>query len=152
MNLQRSLLSPEGAVVENGASEGGSSPPVAPNASRPSEDTATDNGPVDSTSSDGEPANPVRKRRQRRRTPRSEPAHPSSSHDNNPPAVRKPSRAKSQPPSSTKEENRWSSCRLDWTEKLMEMKRTRNDVSLTRVRSLTRWRTNGVVTCRQMSN
>lgn len=120
----------EAAVVENGVSEGGGggSAAVAPsnsdnnnNNNGPSDDT--DNGPADS--SDGaEPVKPPPRQRHRRRTPRSELEHRDSSHDDKPPAVRKPSRAKSQPPiSSSEKENRRPSSRLDWT----EVRRTPND-------------------------
>ncbi|XP_022070070.1 centriole, cilia and spindle-associated protein [Acanthochromis polyacanthus] len=109
-------------VVENGVNEdSGGSVTAAPNTSGPSDDTATDNGPADTASSDGEPVNPAPRRRHRRRTPRSEPGQQDSSHDGKPAVVRKPSRAKSQPPISTKEkENRRPSSRLDWTERQME--------------------------------
>ncbi|XP_035515239.1 centriole, cilia and spindle-associated protein [Morone saxatilis] len=114
------------AVVENGVNEAsGGSMAAAPN-SGPSDDTATDNGPADTTSSDGEPVNPVPKRRHRRRTPRSEPGNRDSSHDDKPAVVRKPPRAKSQPPISTKE-NRRPSSRLDWTERQTEVRRTQNE-------------------------
>lgn len=115
------------AVIENGVHEasGGS----APNSSGPSDDTATDNGPADTLSSDGEPVNPAPRRRHRRRTPRPEPGHRDSSHDDKPAVVRKLPRAKSQPPISTKENQRPSS-RLDWTERHTEVRRTPNDVSV----------------------
>ncbi|KAI3353544.1 hypothetical protein L3Q82_020059 [Scortum barcoo] len=119
------------AVLENGVNEAsGCSVIAAPNTSRPSDDTATDNGPADSPSSDGEPVNPAPapRRRHRRRTPRSEPGQRDSSHDEKPPVVRKPPRAKSQPAISTKEkENRRPSSRLDWTERQTEVRRTAND-------------------------
>lgn len=119
----------EASLVENGVNEAsGGSMTAAPNTSGPSDDTATDNGPADTASSDGEPANPAPKRRHRRRTPRSEPGHRDSSHDDRPAVVRKPPRAKSQPPISTKEkENRRPSSRLDWTERQTEVRRTPND-------------------------
>lgn len=119
------------AVVENGVNEAsGGSATVAPNPSGPSDDTTTDNGPANSASSDGEPVKPVPRRRHRRRTPRSEPGHRDSSHDDKPAVVRKPPRAKSQPPISTKEkENRRPSSRLDWTERQKEVRRSPNDVS-----------------------
>ncbi|XP_008283195.1 centriole, cilia and spindle-associated protein [Stegastes partitus] len=99
--------------------DSGGSVTAAPNTSGPSDDT--DNGPADTASSDGEPANPVPRRRHRRRTPRSEPGRQDSSQDGKPAVVRKPSRAKSQPPISTKEkENRRPSSRLDWTERHVE--------------------------------
>ncbi|KAK2817499.1 hypothetical protein Q5P01_025690 [Channa striata] len=117
---------PTAAVVENGlnvANGGIATGP--PNTSVPSGDTATDNGPADSASSDGEPSKPVqRRRRHRRRTPRSEPAQQDSSNESRPAVVRKPARAKSQPPISTKEkDNGRPSSRLVWT----EVKRTHND-------------------------
>ncbi|XP_042341777.1 centriole, cilia and spindle-associated protein isoform X2 [Plectropomus leopardus] len=113
------------AVIENGVNEasGGS---VAPNTSGPSDDTATDVGPADTASSDGERENPAPKRRHRRRTPRSEPGRRDSSLDDKPVVVRKPPRAKSQPPISTKE-NRRPSSRLDWSERQTEVRRTPND-------------------------
>ncbi|XP_041790320.1 centriole, cilia and spindle-associated protein [Chelmon rostratus] len=114
---------------ENGVNEAsGGSMTVAPNSSGPSDDTETDNGPADSPSSDGEPVNPVPRRRHRRRTPRSEPGHRDSSHDDKPAVIRKPPRAKSQPPISTKE-NRRPSSRLDWTERHTEVRRTPNDTN-----------------------
>ncbi|GAA6229044.1 centriole, cilia and spindle-associated protein-like isoform X1 [Lates japonicus] len=117
------------AVVENGVNEAsGGSVTAAPNTSGPSDDTATDNGPADTVSSDGEPVNPAQKRRHRRRTPRSEPGQRDSSHDDKPAVVRKPPRAKSQPPISTKEkENRRPSSRLDWTERQTEVRRMPSD-------------------------
>ncbi|XP_039660206.1 centriole, cilia and spindle-associated protein isoform X2 [Perca fluviatilis] len=106
------------AVLENGVNE----------ASGGSEDTATDSGPADTTSSDGEPVNPGPKRRPRRRTPRSEPGRRDSSHDDKPAVVRKAPRAKSTPPVITKEkENRRPSGRLDWNERQTEVRRTPND-------------------------
>ncbi|XP_042252177.1 centriole, cilia and spindle-associated protein isoform X1 [Thunnus maccoyii] len=120
-----------GAVIENDVNEAGGSSAAAtaaPNTSRPSDDTATDDGPADASSSDGEPVNPAPKRRHRRRTPRSEPGHRDSSHDNKPAAVRKPPRAKSQPPSSSKEKENWRpTSQPDWTERQMEVRRTPND-------------------------
>ncbi|XP_031155741.1 centriole, cilia and spindle-associated protein isoform X1 [Sander lucioperca] len=105
-------------VLENGVNE----------ASGGSEDTTIDSGPADTTSSDGEPVNPVPKRRPRRRTPRSEPGHRDSSHDDKPAVVRKPPRAKSTPPIITKEkENRRPPGRLDWNERQTEVRRTPND-------------------------
>lgn len=118
------------SVVENGVNEtSGGSMVAAANSSGPSDDTETDNGPADTPSSDGEPVNPAPKRRHRRRTPRSEPGHRDSSHDDKPVVVRKPLRAKSQPPISSKEIRR-SSSRLDWTERHTEVRRTPNEVSV----------------------
>lgn len=114
-------------VVENGVNEAsGGSEAAAP---KNSEDTATDNGPADTTSSDGgEPANPAPRRRHRRRTPRSEPGQRDSSHDGNQLVVRKPPRAKSQPAiGSNEKENRRPSSRLDWTERQTEVRRTPNN-------------------------
>ncbi|XP_075947932.1 centriole, cilia and spindle-associated protein isoform X1 [Anarhichas minor] len=118
---------PTAAVVENGENEaGGDSATAAPHPGGSSGDT--DNGPADTTSSDGEPVNPVPKRRPRRRNPRSEPGHRDSSHEDKPAVDRKTPRAKSQPPISTKEkENRRPSSRLDWTERHTDVKRTPND-------------------------
>ncbi|KAG7233473.1 hypothetical protein INR49_006994 [Caranx melampygus] len=117
------------AVVVDAAPPTGSAAAAAPNTSRLSDDT--DNGPADTTSSDGEApaANPAQRRRQhRRRAPRSEPGQPDSSHDDKPAVVRKPPRAKSQPPISTKEkENRRPSSRLDWTERPAEVRKTPSD-------------------------
>ncbi|XP_029950224.1 centriole, cilia and spindle-associated protein [Salarias fasciatus] len=118
----------EEAVVENGMNEasGGSEAAAPAN----NGDTATDDGPADTTSDDGgEPANPGPRRRYRRRTPRSEPGqHRDASLDGKPPAVRKPPRAKSQPAiGSSEKENRTPSSRLDWTERQTEVRRTPND-------------------------
>lgn len=111
---------PTGEAVENPVNEAsGGSVQATANTNGPSVETTTDNGPADSTSSDGEPLNPAPQRRHRRRTPRSEPGHRDSSHDDKPAVVRKPARAKSQPPVST-EENRRPSSRLDWTERPIE--------------------------------
>ncbi|XP_061582491.1 centriole, cilia and spindle-associated protein isoform X2 [Cololabis saira] len=115
------------AVVENGGSvaSAGSVTAAAPN-SGPSDDTGTEDGPADSVSSDGEPPNPPNpapRRRHRRRTPRSEPEHPDSSHDDKPAVTQKPPRAKSQPPVSSREIRRTSS-RLDCTDRKMEGSQT----------------------------
>ncbi|XP_070684659.1 centriole, cilia and spindle-associated protein [Pempheris klunzingeri] len=109
---------PTADVIENGVNEasGGLAAAAAQTTSGPTDDTATDNGPADTASSDGEQVNPAPKRCHRRRTPRSEPRHRDSSHDGKPAVVRKPPRAKSQPAISTKENGRPSS-RLDWTER-----------------------------------
>ncbi|XP_073334901.1 centriole, cilia and spindle-associated protein [Pagrus major] len=117
------------AVVENGVNDTSAGSMIAAaNSSGPSDDTETDNGPADTPSSDGEPVNPAPKRRHRRRTPRSEPGHRDSSHDDKPVVVRKPPRAKSQPPISSKEIRR-SSSRLDWTERHTEVRRTPNETT-----------------------
>ncbi|XP_029988781.1 centriole, cilia and spindle-associated protein isoform X2 [Sphaeramia orbicularis] len=126
------------AVLENGVNEEAvTDPPVAPNTNGPSDDSATDNGPADTASSDGEqPVNQKPRQRHRRRTPRSEPGHRDGSNDNKPAVVRKPQRAKSQPPSSTKEkENHRTSSRLD----LSEIRRMAND-SLTSDTCVQTWR------------
>ncbi|XP_034757306.1 centriole, cilia and spindle-associated protein [Etheostoma cragini] len=105
-------------VVENGVNE----------ASGGSEDSTIDSVPADTTSSDGEAVNPVPKRRHRRRTPRSEPGRRDGSHDDKPPVVRKPARAKSTPPIIAKEtENRRTPSRLDWNDRQTEVRRTPND-------------------------
>lgn len=104
--------------------------PAAPNVIHPSEDTETDNGPVDSASSNGGPAKPAPKRRQRRHVARSESDPQESSCDDKKAVARKPPRAKSQPAISSKEkENRKPSCRLDWTKRQVEVRRMTNDVS-----------------------
>ncbi|KAM9792214.1 centriole, cilia and spindle-associated protein [Neosynchiropus ocellatus] len=92
---------PPEAVVDGNEVGGASDPPLV--------DATIDNGPVDSTSSDGEPANPRPKRRHRRRAPRSEPGR----HDDK--SGRK-QRAKSQPPSCSRDAA-WSAVRPDWTER-----------------------------------
>ncbi|XP_040891191.1 centriole, cilia and spindle-associated protein isoform X2 [Toxotes jaculatrix] len=124
---------PTTAVVENGVNEvSGGSVTAGPNTSGPSDDTATDDGPADTPSSDGEPvvepvnAVPRWRRRRRHHNPRSQPGEPESSHDGKPAVVRKPPRAKSQPPISTKE-NRRPSSRLDWTERQTEVRRMPSD-------------------------
>ncbi|KAF3688077.1 Centriole, cilia and spindle-associated protein [Channa argus] len=105
-------------VVNGGIATG------APNTRGPSDQTATDNGPADSASTDEEPSKPVQRRRHRRRTPRCEPGQQDSSPTSKPAVIRKPARAKSQPPISTKEkENGRPSSRLDW----MKVKRSPND-------------------------
>ncbi len=114
------------SVTENGVNEASSGSMIAaPNSNRPSDGTETDDGPADTASSDGEPVNPAPKRRHRRRTTRSETGHRDSSHDNKPAVVRKPPRAKSQPPI------RRPSSRLDWTERQTEVRGMQNDVSVT---------------------
>ncbi|XP_047433765.1 centriole, cilia and spindle-associated protein isoform X2 [Mugil cephalus] len=125
---------PTTAVVENGVNEAdGGSATAAPNASAPSDDTTTDNGPADTASSDGEPTNPPpRPRHRRRRAPRSEPGNHDASQGEKPAVARKPPRAKSQPAISTKEkENRRPSSRLDWTETQGDVRRTTNETLTT---------------------
>ncbi|AWP05007.1 putative centriole cilia and spindle-associated protein-like [Scophthalmus maximus] len=120
-------------ATENGVDEASSGPAAAPEAGGPSDDTATDNGPADTPSSDGEPATPVppKRHRHRRRTPRSELGRGGGSPDDKPPAAevqKPPLRAKSQPPIGTKEkENRRPSGRLDWTERRADVRTSPND-------------------------
>lgn len=86
----------------------------------------TENGYKDVTPNGPSESNP--KRRQRRRTPRSEPCYPNKQLDSEESQLsvsRKPSRAKSQPPSNTKErtsnrENRRSFILCDWAERHIE--------------------------------
>ncbi|KAM6971993.1 centriole, cilia and spindle-associated protein [Aplochiton taeniatus] len=86
-----------------------------------SDDTATEDGPVERESTDEEPAKPEPRCCHRHRAARSEPGHRDSSDDNQPAPRRKPPRAKSQPPVITKEtENRRPSSRLNWTERHAE--------------------------------
>ncbi|CAK6981329.1 centriole%2C cilia and spindle-associated protein [Scomber scombrus] len=120
--------SPKPPPSEDGEAEVGAAEEPAADAAPNTDETLTDNGPADTASSDGEPVNPAPKRRYRRRTPRSELGHRDSSHDNKPAAVRKPSRAKSQPPSCCKEKENWRpSSQLDLSERQMEVRRTPND-------------------------
>uniref|UniRef100_A0A3B5AB84 Centriole, cilia and spindle-associated protein-like n=1 Tax=Stegastes partitus TaxID=144197 RepID=A0A3B5AB84_9TELE len=94
---------------------------ISPGPKPPSEEVETEVGTGEAPVVEA-PANPVPRRRHRRRTPRSEPGRQDSSQDGKPAVVRKPSRAKSQPPISTKEkENRRPSSRLDWTERHVEV-------------------------------
>nr|XP_057923325.1 centriole, cilia and spindle-associated protein [Doryrhamphus excisus] len=107
----------DAAVPAGAETESGDSAAVAPplNPGEASDDT--DNGPLHSPSSDGEIANSVpRRRHHRRRTPHSDAGRLDCSHGDKTAAVRKPQRAKSQPPASSKE-NRWPVGRLDWTER-----------------------------------
>ncbi|XP_056137095.1 centriole, cilia and spindle-associated protein [Lampris incognitus] len=88
----------------------------------------TDDGPADPDSSDEDPVKPEPRCHYRHRAPRSEPGTTDSSHDDKPRSVRKPSRAKSQPPASTKEkENRRPSSRCEWAEQHPENRRTPNE-------------------------
>lgn len=96
-------------VVENGVQENGTGTPLAAAAdmaapgSRPPVESDSDNGPADTPSSDGEPANPPLppgRRHRRRQGPGSEPGRPDGSPP--PPVTRKPPRAKSTPAISTK--------------------------------------------------
>uniref|UniRef100_A0A087Y3J9 Centriole, cilia and spindle-associated protein a n=1 Tax=Poecilia formosa TaxID=48698 RepID=A0A087Y3J9_POEFO len=116
MEVKTSLdLKPE---VKQTEEETGETPvvDVAPTAdtSGPSDDTATDNRPDSSDSSDEKPVNPAPRRRHRCRTPRSVPAQQDSSL-----VVQKPPRAKSQPAISSKA-NRRPSSRMDGTERQPE--------------------------------
>ncbi|CDQ66499.1 unnamed protein product [Oncorhynchus mykiss] len=104
-----------GSVVQNG----------------PAAETPTDEGPADKASSDEEPVKTEPKRRHRHRVPRSEPCQRDCSCDDIKPApVRKPSRAKSQPPAiTTEKENRQPSSRLDWAERhASSARRSTNEV------------------------
>ncbi|XP_068176944.1 centriole, cilia and spindle-associated protein [Antennarius striatus] len=112
------------AVLDNGVNEGSGSAMVAANSRGMLNDTETDNGPGETPSSDEELGNPSPRRRQR--YARSKQVQRDSSQDDKPAVIRKPMRAKSQPPLSTKE-NRRSSSRLDWTERQMDIRRTAND-------------------------
>ncbi|KAJ8002010.1 hypothetical protein DPEC_G00175350 [Dallia pectoralis] len=90
----------EEAVVQNGTAA----------------ECTTDKGPAEKITSDVEPVKET-KRRHRQRAPRTEPCHRDGSRDQIRP-VRKPSRAKSQPPAvTTDKENRRPSARLDWSER-----------------------------------
>nr|XP_061840317.1 centriole, cilia and spindle-associated protein-like [Nerophis lumbriciformis]XP_061840318.1 centriole, cilia and spindle-associated protein-like [Nerophis lumbriciformis] len=82
---------PAGAPTQNGGSSAEAEPP--PNLGRASDDT--DNGPLRSTSSEGQPVNPAPRRRHRRRT---DLGHLDCSRGDKSPAARRPQRAKSQPP------------------------------------------------------
>lgn len=115
----------EASIVVNGVNGAGEALGTAapPATSGPSDGSATDNGPADSASSDGEPRNPAPRRRHRCRVSRSEPAQQAGSHDDKTAGLKKP-RAKSQPPFSTKESRRASS-RLDWTERMTEVRKTK---------------------------
>ncbi|KAM4611289.1 centriole, cilia and spindle-associated protein [Polymixia lowei] len=125
---------PDGSPpIENGLNEPDQvSVKEAPNTNGPSDDTATDDGPIDRGSSDEEPVKAEPRHRHRHRAPRSEPGHRDSSHDDKPAPVRKQSRAKSQPPISSKEkENRRLCTRHDRTERHPEVKRTQNESHMT---------------------
>ncbi|KAM4751209.1 centriole, cilia and spindle-associated protein isoform 1-T2 [Anableps anableps] len=109
---------PTAAVVENGIN-GAVPASMPPDTSGPSDDTATDNRPGGSESSDEKPVNPAPRRHHRCRTPRSVPAQRDSSLEDKPAVVQKPPRAKSQPAISSKG-NRRPSSRMDWTERHVE--------------------------------
>ncbi|XP_054634244.1 centriole, cilia and spindle-associated protein isoform X2 [Dunckerocampus dactyliophorus] len=100
------------AGTENGGDSVGAAPPSNPGGA--SDDT--DSGPLHSPSSDGEPVNPVPRRRHRRRTPHTDLGRLDCSQGDKSSALRKPQRAKSQPPAGSKE-NRLPVGRLDWTER-----------------------------------
>nr|XP_020480875.1 centriole, cilia and spindle-associated protein-like isoform X2 [Monopterus albus] len=121
------VAAPSTEVVENGVNGvSGGSVTEAPHPSRPSKDTATDNGPADTATSDGEAVNLGPRRRHRHRNLHTELGQQDNCHANKPTAVRRLQRAKSQPPTNTKENQRASS-RLDWTERRMEVRRSPND-------------------------
>ncbi|KAL1005972.1 hypothetical protein UPYG_G00066320 [Umbra pygmaea] len=113
-------LPPTELVIENGSltepDEGAANQAVIQNG--PAAESTTDNGPAEKTSSDEEPVKEP-KRRNRHRALRTEPCLRESSRDEIKPApVRKPSRAKSQPPAvTTEKENRRPSSRQDWAER-----------------------------------
>uniref|UniRef100_A0A3P8Y182 Centriole, cilia and spindle-associated protein a n=1 Tax=Esox lucius TaxID=8010 RepID=A0A3P8Y182_ESOLU len=92
-------------------------------------ESTTDEGPAEKTSSDEEPA---KEPKRRHRTPRAELCHRDGSRDEiRPGPVRKPSRAKSQPPAlTTEKENQRSSARLDWSERQASSARSRHLVPI----------------------
>ncbi|KAK7930638.1 hypothetical protein WMY93_007033 [Mugilogobius chulae] len=104
----------EAAVVQNGPNEANDS---AVNGFH--NDTPTDNGPIDSASSDGEVLHPRPRQRPRRRPPKTEPGQNQNQTQGQ--AVVRKTRAKSQPPTSR---DRDRESRLDWTQKHMEARRT----------------------------
>ncbi|MEQ2316209.1 hypothetical protein AMECASPLE_030323, partial [Ameca splendens] len=107
-------------VVENGVNGPGTvTATLPPDTSGPSDDTASDNRPNSSESSDGKRVKPAPRRRHRCRTPRSVPAQRDSSLEDKPAVVQKPPRAKSQPAISSKGNCR-PSTRMDWTERHVE--------------------------------
>ncbi|MED6261202.1 hypothetical protein ATANTOWER_002227 [Ataeniobius toweri] len=111
---------PTAAVVENGVNGPGTvTATLPPDTSGPSDDTASDNRPNSSESSDGKCVKPAPRRRHRCRTPRSVPAQRDSSLEDKPAVVQKPPRAKSQPAISSKGNCR-PSTRMDWTERHIE--------------------------------
>ncbi|KAM9769868.1 centriole, cilia and spindle-associated protein [Menidia menidia] len=113
------VVDPVPTTAENGDGGANEADKAPVSSSGPSDDAETDRGPADS-SSDGEPPKAETQRpRRRRRTPQSEPGRPDSSHDDTPAVRKKPPRAKSQPPVSTKESLRPPG-RLDWTERHAE--------------------------------
>ncbi|XP_072319202.1 centriole, cilia and spindle-associated protein [Eucyclogobius newberryi] len=108
----------DAAVVQNGPSQANNSAAV----NGFHDDTPTDNGPIDSASSDGESLRPRPRQRPRRRPQKTEPGQVQvQSRGVSDAAVRK-TRAKSQPPT-----NRDRESRLDWTQRHMEVRRTPND-------------------------
>ncbi|XP_016517568.1 centriole, cilia and spindle-associated protein [Poecilia formosa] len=113
-------VAPTADVLENGLNGPGTvSASIPPDTSGPSDDTATDNRPDSSDSSDEKPVNPAPRRRHRCRTPRSVPAQQDSSLEKKLVVVQKPPRAKSQPAISSKA-NRRPSSRMDGTERQPE--------------------------------
>lgn len=106
-------------TTENGAGEALANDSVNVNGFH--DDTTTDNGPMDSASSDGEALRPRPRQRPRRRPPRSETAHALRDAANGDAAPRK-TRAKSQPPALSRDKER-----LDWTDTHMEARRTPNN-------------------------
>lgn len=113
------LRAAEATVVENGPSEANDSPAINVNGFH--DDTPTDNGPIDSASSDGEVLRPRPRQRPRRRPPRSETAHNLREGTSCDAVVRK-TRAKSQPPTGSRDRER-----LDWSQRHMEVSRTPNN-------------------------
>ncbi|XP_033821272.1 centriole, cilia and spindle-associated protein [Periophthalmus magnuspinnatus] len=105
------------AVVQNGPNE------VNANANDSSavngfhDDTPTDNGPIDSASSDGEILQPRARQRPRRRPQKTEPGQNQVQTQGQRGGK---TRAKSQPPAISRERE----SRLDWTQKHMEARRT----------------------------
>lgn len=108
------------AVVQNGPNESHADIATVPNINGYHYDTTTDNGPIDSASSDGEVLRP---RPRHRRPLRNRDDRAARSHDDRA-VVRKAPRAKSQPPTSSKDKER-----LDWTQTHMEARRTPNNTS-----------------------
>lgn len=113
----------EATVVENGPSEALANDSATVNLNGFHNDTPTDNGPIDSASSDGEILRPADRPRQRprRRPPRSETAQ-NLREGMVCDAVGRKARAKSQPPTSSRDRER-----LDWTQTHMEARRTPNN-------------------------
>lgn len=109
-------------VVENGPSDA-----AAANMNGFHNDTTTDNGPIDSASSDGEVLRPRLRQRPRRRPPRSQTEQTlrdAAICDNNGGGGVRKARAKSQPPTGSRDRDRE---RLDWSQTHMEARRTPNN-------------------------